>query len=180
MISTVDLASYRVHSLSASHIDIKGRSIPSGGFCGSSFLNRIFADYLLNSKLRGYIQPSNPVHMRWLKSAVDRDFEHQIKPGFTAEPDRVHYIDAFCFEQPSPRHGVRNTAVELTGLEIRKHVFDVVVSRICALVKSQIARTGEPVKAVLLAGGFGQNAYLRSQIEGTVEPGVQVVQIHQR
>ncbi|KAK4241521.1 hypothetical protein C8A03DRAFT_30383 [Achaetomium macrosporum] len=178
---TVDLSSYRIKSLSPSHIDLEGCAVPSGGLCGSSFLNRIFYDYLLNVKLKGYIEPHNTTHMRWLKAAVDRDFENLIKPGFKGvKDDEMHFIDALCFEDESPRHGVRNNMVELTDKEIRKNVFDVVVSRIRTLVSRQIVNTQDPVKAVLLAGGFGQNAYLRSQIQKTAGPGVEVLQINSR
>lgn len=175
---TVDLSSYRINSFSPGHIDLEGRSIPSGGLYGSSFLNRIFADYLLNHKLRGYINPSKQAHMKWLKSAVDQDFERTIKPEFAGELDRTYYIDAFCFTTDSPQHGVRNSSVELTGREIVQNVFDHVVPKICHLVlKHMIDRTRDPVKAVLLAGGFGENRYLHEQIQQAVGTQVEVRRI---
>jgi hypothetical protein len=123
--------------------------------------------------------------MKWLQTAVEKDFETLIKPGFKglAEDDhRRMYITAPCFEEESLWHCVSGNKVELTGKEIREHVFDVVVARVRELVRNQIANTtlaqgGSPVKAVLLAGGFGQNAYLLSQIEEEVGPDVQVLQI---
>ena len=41
----------------------------------------------------------------------------------------------------------------------------------------QIAATKDPVKAILLVGGFGQNTFLRDQVRQTVGPkGIEVMQ----
>lgn len=47
---------------------------------------------------------------------------------------------------------------------------------VITLVKGQIASTGKTVKAVLMVGGFGQNAYLRESIRAAIDPGIEVMQ----
>ena len=69
--------------------------------------------------------------------------------------------------QDNPQLGVRRGRMRLTGGQVRT-IFDPVVKQIIDLVKGQILSTKTPVKAILLVGGFGQNAYLRDCIRGAV------------
>lgn len=83
----------------------------------------------------------------------------------------------------SPRHGIINGTLEMSGKELRKNVFDEVITKIQGLVRDQIVSTSGPVKAVLLCGGFGQNAYLREQLQllpSVQEQGIEVQQIENR
>lgn len=45
-----------------------------------------------------------------------------------------------------------------------KAIFEPVVNEVLKLVTGQIEAVKRPVKAVVLVGGFGQNAYLRDTI----------------
>lgn len=56
----------------------------------------------------------------------------------------------------------------LTGPEV-KTIFDPVVKEVLRLVTGQIDAAKRPVKAVILVGGFGQNAYLRDAIRNEVK-----------
>ena len=59
----------------------------------------------------------------------------------------------------------------MTGREIRD-IFEPVVAEVLRLINGQIEATMKatmkPVKAVLLVGGFGQNAYLRDRISEAI------------
>ena len=51
------------------------------------------------------------------------------------------------------------------------------MKEVIALIMGQIAATKASVKAVLLVGGFGQNAFLRDSVRQAVGPiGVEVMQ----
>lgn len=69
--------------------------------------------------------------------------------------------------------------LHIPAREVRVEVFDKVISRIKALVLEQVNATGN-VKEVLLAGGFGQNEYLKSEIEKAVGNAITVRKIHNR
>ena len=56
----------------------------------------------------------------------------------------------------------------LLGTEVRA-IFDPVVNEVLKLVVGQIDAAKRPVKAVILVGGFGQNAYLRDAIRHEVK-----------
>ena len=70
---------------------------------------------------------------------------------------------------------VRRGRLRVTDAEVQK-VFDPVVQEIIRLVLGQITATQKSVKAVLLVGGFGQNAYLRECIRVAVGKRVEVMQ----
>ena len=63
----------------------------------------------------------------------------------------------------------------MTGREVSQ-IFEPVVQEVVTLVKGQIAATGKRVNAVLMVGGFGQNAYLRETIRSNIDPGIEVMQ----
>lgn len=66
------------------------------------------------------------------------------------------------------KHGIRRGKMRLTGTEVRT-IFEPVVKDILGLVKGQIEATNTQVKAVLMVGGFGQNAYLRERIREAIK-----------
>ena len=55
----------------------------------------------------------------------------------------------------------------MTGQEI-KAIFEPVMDKVLQLVNGQIQATQNAVKAVILVGGFGQNAYLRERINEAI------------
>ena len=64
----------------------------------------------------------------------------------------------------------------MAGTEV-KAIFDPVVKAVLNLVTDQIEAAKRHVKAVILVGGFGQNAYLRDAIREEVKSsGVEVLQ----
>lgn len=71
--------------------------------------------------------------------------------------------------------GVRRGKFRMTGAQVSQ-IFEPVVQEVVMLVKGQIAATGKKVKAVLMVGGFGQNAYLRETIRSAIDPSIEVMQ----
>ena len=63
---------------------------------------------------------------------------------------------------------IRKNKMTLAGTEV-KEIFDPVVKEVLNLVTGQIKAAKRHVKAVLLVGGFGQNAYLRDAIREEVK-----------
>ena len=74
-----------------------------------------------------------------------------------------------------PEQGVRRGKFKMSGAQV-KAIFDPVVDEVVALVRGQITATQKKVKAVLLVGGFGQNAYLRETIRASIDPNIEVMQ----
>ncbi|PVH95356.1 hypothetical protein DM02DRAFT_571322 [Periconia macrospinosa] len=158
---TVDLASYTILSMEkgqTTHCKLAGAAPGSGGLCGSNFLNRIFEAYI-EQKLRNY-HHWKPAYMQDASKA----FEEKIKPNFTGEKEGNENIRIQGLKA-SGRHGVGDNYLFLTTAELREHVFDEVILKIRNLVRDQIKNTKRDVTAVLLAGGFGQNPYLKKQLE---------------
>ena len=71
---------------------------------------------------------------------------------------------------------IRRNKMTMAGTEV-KAIFDPVVKAVLNLVTDQIKAAKRHVKAVILVGGFGQNAYLRDAIREEVKSsGVEVLQ----
>lgn len=98
-----------------------------------------------------------------LRYAVD-EFDRRIKAEFTGDEDEVHSILVHGLLD-SCRHGIIGGCLELSAKELKEHVFDDVTTKIQGLVRDQIATTSDPIKTILLAGGFGQSSYLKQQLE---------------
>lgn len=104
---------------------------------------------------------------RW-ESEVKREFSGDIRDSYTF---RVLGIP------DDPSRSIRNGVLEMT-LEEVKGIFDPIVNKIVGLVEDQIdaakIKSNRNVKTVLLAGGFGSNAYLKARIMEAVGPGISV------
>lgn len=76
----------------------------------------------------------------------------------------------------SATRGIRRGRLRLTGSDVGA-IFEPVISEILELVDGQIKATEEPVKAVLMVGGFGQSTYLRDRLRQMVASrGIEVMQ----
>ena len=64
--------------------------------------------------------------------------------------------------------GIRKNKMTLAGTEVRA-IFEPILKEVLRLVTGQINATSKPVKAVILVGGFGQNAYLRDAIRHEIK-----------
>ncbi|EFY93664.1 Hsp70 family chaperone, putative [Metarhizium acridum CQMa 102] len=115
--------------------------------------------------LHGHVKRWGERETRWLKSAVNKWFEQDVKPHFSGKDDENAYYETYGL---GDNIGIPNDILEISGKDIREKIFDPVIRRIQILVRDQITVTvneGEKVTAVLLAGGFGNNAYLRTSLE---------------
>ncbi|KAL8789358.1 MAG: hypothetical protein Q9195_006885 [Heterodermia aff. obscurata] len=133
---TVDLISYKVSALKPL-LKISEAAPGSGSSCGSTYLNRIFQKFL-KEKLGS---DSN-----WDEDVMEeamRRFELTVKRAFNGSPGEEYQI---------PVPGLRDSVTR----DVRRGRF--------RLVGSDIAATKDPVKAVLLVGGFGQSGFLRDQV----------------
>ncbi|MCJ1373868.1 hypothetical protein MMC20_005098 [Loxospora ochrophaea] len=153
---TVDLISYKVEALRPM-LKIKETSPGSGSLCGSSFLNRIFQNFL-----RDKLGKEDEWDEEILEEATKR-FETVIKRSFQDNPGEEYQVPVAGLAD-NPHLGIRRGKYRMTGAEVKK-IFD---PEVIDLVLNQIEGTKEEVKAVLLVGGFGQNAYLRECIRGAI------------
>ncbi|KAL1962682.1 hypothetical protein VTN77DRAFT_9316 [Rasamsonia byssochlamydoides] len=161
---TVDLVSYTVAALKPIPVLYEAAS-GSGELCGSIFLNRIFAQ-LLKDRFENYPNWDKTYQADALKA-----FEDDIKKNFMGDTTQRYIIPARGLHKPEL--GIRRGNLEISGQDIRD-IFEQVIPKIIALVKGQIRDTQKPVKAVLLAGGFGLSDYLRERIQDAVGEHVEV------
>ena len=108
----------------------------------------------------------------------------QIKRSFGGKNDEEHWVPGEPLPlavvsmtdlhpivpgmKDNPNYGIRRGKMRMTGADIRT-IFEPVVREILGLVKGQIKATKTTVKAVLMVGGFGQNAYLRERIREEIK-----------
>lgn len=163
--STVDLISYTI-TRPVPCPELEEAAAGTGGLCGSSFLDREFDKWLRNhfkgcSKWDEFSQAD----------ALEK-WEAEVKRNFTGDGDK-HYILPARRIDDDRSLGVRNQKLEISGWTM-KIIFDPIIHQILDLVKGQIKAVGKKVKAVLLAGGFGRNEYLRRSIQIAVGNGIKV------
>ena len=165
---TVDLISYTITSLKpVTRLDESAAG--SGGLCGSTFLDRQFDEWL-RRKFFGFDRWDDGYHA----DALAR-WESDIKRNFNGDINKRYYIPARGL--PDTRDlGIRGGKFEIPGNKV-KELFEPVISEVLGLVNSQVAeskRNEKKVKAVLLAGGFGRNEYLKRRIQEEVGETVKV------
>ncbi|KAK3935217.1 hypothetical protein QBC46DRAFT_323811 [Diplogelasinospora grovesii] len=167
---TVDLISYTITDLKPT--PILDESAPgTGGLCGSSFLDREFDKWLRNHFRNSTRWNENDLFQA---DALER-WEREIKRNFKGDVHKVYTIPARGMADNS-NLGIRGRRLEIPG-ETIKAIFEPVISSILKLVLKQIDDTranGKGVNAVLLAGGFGRNDYLRKRIQTAVGSAVKV------
>ncbi|KAL9052621.1 MAG: hypothetical protein Q9206_004239 [Seirophora lacunosa] len=164
---TVDLISYTVSALKPI-LQVEEAATGTGRLCGSTFLNRIFNKFLVD-KLG--------LNEEWDEEVVEdamKRFELVTKKAFRGNPTEEFVIPVPGLAD-DPAQGVRRGKFRMTGAEVSQ-IFEPVVQEVVTLVRGQIAATNKTVKAVLLVGGFGQNAYLRETIRGAIDAQIEVMQ----
>ena len=151
---TVDLISYTVISLEPI-LEVEEAAPGSGDACGSTFLNRIFAD-TLNTRFKGdSVWESDP---DILDTAMEY-FERVTKDEFNGK--RGSNIPMAGL---GPRPDIKKRRLELSSTEIEE-IFEPVISEILNLIGEQIRQTAKQVKLILLVGGFGKSIYLQDRIQ---------------
>ena len=157
---TVDLITYTVSALKPV-LRLTEASIGSGLLCGSSFLNRKFAQFL-KAKLGDEPGWDDDV----LEEAMKR-FENGVKRQFCGT-----FGERFLIPVPgladNAALGIKRGKMTLAGTEVRL-IFEPVLDEVIKLVMEQLKASAKDVKAVLLVGGFGQSAYLRDSIRKEVK-----------
>jgi len=171
---TVDLVSYRVKKLNP-HLEVEESGIPTGGKCGSVFLNRIFEKTVEDKLAAGGVTLTSEA-----RTAMLRHFEDYTKKEFQGDEDDDE--EEIYFPVPTlpdnRRLGISSGRMAVTAPELRK-MFDEVIGEIVKLVREQIngikgTEKQKKVKAILLVGGFGENYYLKSCLEETF-PDIEVL-----
>ncbi|MCJ1304113.1 hypothetical protein MMC08_006925 [Hypocenomyce scalaris] len=165
---TVDLISYRILALEPA-LELEEAAPGTGSLSGSTFLDRMFAEFLQDE-----LGDDDDWDDEVLQEAVKR-FELEIKRSFRNSPGEEFYVPVHGLAD-DPEAGVRRGKFHITGAQL-KGVFQPVIDEIIRLVKGQVRATKSKVKAVLLVGGLGQNAYLRDCIRNAVaSSGIEVMQ----
>ena len=166
---TVDLISYTVEALKP-NLKVTETSPGTGSLCGGSFLNRRFQKFL-EDKLGNQEGWGTDV----LEESM-RLFEERIKRRFTGTFGEEFIIPVAGLADDTAL-GIKRGKMTVSGADIRK-IFEPVVEEVLKLVVSQIKATKKKIKAVLLVGGFGGNAYLRDSMHQEVKTyNTQVVQV---
>ncbi|KAL8786640.1 MAG: hypothetical protein Q9213_002669 [Squamulea squamosa] len=159
---TVDLISYTVTALKPL-LRVKEAAPGTGSLCGSTFLNRIFHDFLVR---RLGDDPDWEFEQDEVLEEAMKRFDITVKRSFNGNPADRYPIPVPGLKDSLTR-GIDHHKLHLTGSDIRK-IFDPVVGEVVALINGQIKATKLPVKAVLMVGGFSRNVYLRESIRQAV------------
>lgn len=168
---TVDLISYTIAQIRPS-VELDEAAPGSGGLCGSSFLDRKFDSWLTD-----HFKFCREWNLTFHADAIER-WEKEIKRNFRGDVKKAYTIPTRGMGD-NISLGIRGKKLAISGNVVR-NLFEPVVSQILELVRKQIDQTterGKEVKAVLMAGGFGRNEYLRNRIQKEVGDEVMVEKI---
>lgn len=106
--------------------------------------------------------------------ALDK-WEREIKRDFKGD-DKAKYTFKVPGMDDYPELGVEKGKLIVSGSTV-KRLFHPVVDEILKLVRGQletVSRNGFTVKAIFMAGGFGNNDYLKDEIATEVGRGIKV------
>lgn len=143
-------------------IELEEAAPGSGSACGSTFLNRIFAE-TLNKRFKGDSNWNPDV----LDTAMDH-FEKRTKNRFGGKRG-----DNIPVHGLGHRPDVTKNRLQLSIKDLKK-IFEPVISEILALIQDQIQQTAKTVKLILLVGGFGNSIYLQNRVQETFGPDIEV------
>ncbi|KAL4946804.1 hypothetical protein BDV06DRAFT_229684 [Aspergillus oleicola] len=166
---TVDLISYKIIALTPI-LQVEEVTTGTGGPCGSTFLNRRFADFLTRKLGRedGWDDEVLQEAMERFDSVIKKQYSPTIDgtAGYTIPvPGLANNSDL------NIRRGKVTIAPE--GMHF---IFEPVILKVIKYVQDQIAACGDTeIRAVLLVGGFGQNSYLKERLRDALKS-VEVLQ----
>lgn len=157
----MDLISYTLKK-KGKNPEIEEALAGDGEICGSTFLNRIFDEHL-RKNFANFEAWDDGYH----KLAMD-SFEKSIKRKFHGNKKESFKVPARGLND-NQLLGIKDGQVLISGKDL-DDIFELVIPRVLDLVNAQIRNTPKPVKAVVLAGGFGKNAYLFDRIKKAISP----------
>ncbi|KAK5658679.1 hypothetical protein OQA88_2075 [Cercophora sp. LCS_1] len=166
---TVDLISYTITKLHPV-LEVEELTVGTGGLCGSTFINSRFSSFL-TAKLGDEEGFDDEV----LAEAMEK-FEKTIKRQFTmgARPGDIYMVPVGGLAN-NKALGINRGRFSLKASDL-KTIFDPVVQEAISLVQDQIKSSRDPIKAVLLLGGFGSSTYLKERLREVVPKTTAVIQ----
>ncbi|KAL4988050.1 hypothetical protein BDW68DRAFT_197008 [Aspergillus falconensis] len=166
---TVDLISYKIIALTPI-LQVEEVTAGTGGPCGSTFLNRRFADFLTR-KLGREEGWDDEV----LQEAVER-FDSIIKKQYSPTIDGTSgYVIPVPGLSNNSALNIRRGKIIISPEEMH-FIFEPLILKVIKYVQDQISACGNTeIRAVLLVGGFGQNSYLKERLRDALKS-VEVLQ----
>ncbi|KAI1757504.1 hypothetical protein F4782DRAFT_525317 [Xylaria castorea] len=160
---TVDLITYTVDSLFPI-LQVNEATVGTGDLCGAALVNLRFEQFL-TAKLQD--EPDWDTEV--LREALD-SFEIRVKRSFSLSALAKNWT----YNIPVPglarnvEAGVlRNGRYVLKSSDVHMF-FERYILRIIQLIKEQIAMCHNPIRTILLVGGFGQSMYVRERVERAI------------
>ncbi|GJN85884.1 hypothetical protein PLIIFM63780_009458 [Purpureocillium lilacinum] len=157
------------------------RNIVDSGVLGDTLLDGTFEDYLRSKEGLKHIDWDQGNGRRLMEHAI-ANFNAEIKHAFDGVDERAPFVISAGPVMDD------DFVISIQAAEIRTKVFDPVVSGICDLIHDhmnvaelqRLSERNRGVRTLYLAGGFGENEYLKKRIQATVGNEVRVVRIAHR
>ncbi|KAI7894377.1 uncharacterized protein EV154DRAFT_415168, partial [Mucor mucedo] len=152
---TVDLATYECtgsehESSKISHCQL---ALESGGYCGSTFLDKNMERYLRDHVFIGCIEENV---VRFL---IDQ-FVNEIKSEIGMDQN---ILETLSLKGDIVVHnGIKQ--LRISKINISKYVFDPIIEEVIALIEKQISKSHTIIDTLFLLGGFGQSPYLHKKL----------------
>ncbi|KAK4083055.1 hypothetical protein Purlil1_10999 [Purpureocillium lilacinum] len=154
------------------------RNIVDSGVLGDTLLDGTFEDYLRSKEGLKHIDWDQGNGRRLMEHAI-ANFNAEIKHAFDGVDERAPFVISAGPVMDD------DFVISIQAAEIRTKVFDPVVSGICDLIHDhmnvaelqRLSERNRGVRTLYLAGGFGENEYLKKRIQATVGNEVRVVRI---
>ncbi|KAI7890489.1 uncharacterized protein EV154DRAFT_511148 [Mucor mucedo] len=177
---TVDLIVFRVEMDAAGNRKFRESTKGLGKSCGSTFIDRNFRKHL-RKKLKKVIRRSPNGNIEIPDAPLDHMmdvFVDNLKPLFDGTDDLYADI-SMGFDlvtKTEPSIGLDEGHMTFTKEELKKHVFDPVISEVVDLCR-ELQKETTSLKAIFMVGGFGSSSYLYSQMEKEFSPeNIRIVQ----
>lgn len=152
----VNVSSYTIASVNP-RLQLYEAAALRGSFTGSSHLDTAFACWL-ERKFRHYPEWDEDHQVK----AVDH-FRQVIKPSFGMSAGEEIYRVPAPGLADNPAFDIESQRLLILTREFHE-IFEPVVQAILRVVQLQVQESRGQPKVILLAGGFGQNPYLKTRL----------------
>ncbi|KAG9188814.1 hypothetical protein G6011_07519 [Alternaria panax] len=156
---TVDLISYKITGLNP--LRVEECAMGDGDQCGSVFLDEAFVKWvqtIVGEREYGELKDK-------AKARMLREFEEGVKRCYNGD-SKVYTVELPGVEDNSSE-GIDDDQIKIKPTTLQT-LFDHVINKIMVLVDRQIDTSldnGQPIKAVLLVGGFGTSKYVHKRLK---------------
>jgi len=167
--STADISAYKVISAGV-NVRLREMNVPSCKYAGGVRVDEVFKEYLFEKLLEGGVNDQGEVEAMLYDGL--RDFQRSTKLEFLSPTD-AYKVQVGVRHLNDDGLQIKRGVMTIPGEQVKTFFIPSVTDMIAAILE----RFGPDnrISLIILAGGFGENPYLRSRLAETFRDNCEIV-----